>query len=421
MLRHPVLFLVYYTLYGLVRAMLRYYYREIRVEGFPERDPKGPLIVLSNHPNAMMDPLLIVSRLRRPVFFLANAGLFRHPFANWFLNTFYCIPVERPKDVDRPIDNADSFRRAREHLEGGGALYIAPEGTSYREYRLRPLKTGTARIALDLLRSGKTKEVHFLMAGIQYAAPPAFRSRLLLRYAPLLTLRREDLSGDITDWEHVSELTLRLKHRMESLLPHGSPDQDAALTIAAGMLAPALRTPDWSSRLYALRDHLHHQDESPGAWVEGLGALLREKGLAELDPAWLSVLPRRPIFRWLLAPLSAWVLLHHLPFFGLAEWLRHRLGADPVYDATVRSLSGLVFLPLSLGLWYAIYASLEWGALAVWGYLMALLALGPWSWQQAQPWKDDQSQRRLRRAALADPAWRSRLEAHLMPLTKRWP
>jgi hypothetical protein len=208
---------------------------------------------------------------------------------------------------------------------------------------------------------------------------------------------------------------------MESLLPHGSPEQDTALTSASGMLAPALRTPDWSSRLYALRDHLHHQDESPGAWVEGLGALLREKGLAELDPAWLSGPTQRPLFRWLLAPVSAWVLLHHLPFFGLPEWLRRRLGADPVYDATVRSLAGLIFLPLILGLWYAIYASLEWETLAVCGYLTALLALGPWSWQQAQAWKEDQSRRRLRKAGLADPAWRGRLEAHLMPLTKRWP
>lgn len=415
MLRRGLLHLFYYTLHSLVRIWLWLYYREIRVEGFPARVPKGPLLVLSNHPNAMMDPYLIVSRLYRKVFFLANAGLFRHPFANWFLNTFYCIPIERPKDVDRPIDNADSFRRSREHLEAGGALYIAPEGSCYREYRLRPLKTGAARIALDLLRSGKVKELHILMAGVVYADPPAFRSRLAMRFAPVFTLRREDLQGDITDWGHVAELTLQLRHTMESLLPHGGEALDAALTRAAGQVRPALQGRDWMERLFAMHGHLQALGDGAGAWVDGLESLLGEKDLAHLDPDWL-VGRRLSTLRFILTlPLAGLVLAHFPLLFGLAEWIRRRLGADMVYDATVRYLAALVLLPLNLWLWLTLLP--DWPAPVKWGYVLGLLVLGPLAWQEMRAWRDHRAHDAFGKAARQDPDWHGRLERHLRPLS----
>ena len=176
-----MLTIIYYILYALVKTGLWVYYRMDTPRGLPEQEPRGPLIVLGNHPNALIDPFMVVSRLVRPVFFLGNASLFKHWFANWFLNTFYTIPIERPKDVGgRPVNNAQAFQRSREHLMKGGALYIAPEGTSEREYRLRPIKTGAARIALNVLQADPNQRVGFLLGGITYQDHPAFRSRVSL-------------------------------------------------------------------------------------------------------------------------------------------------------------------------------------------------------------------------------------------------
>lgn len=398
---------VYYSLYGLVKTALAIFYREIRVEGLPPQEPKGPLIVLSNHPNTLMDPFLVVSRLQRPVFFLANASLFSHPFANWFLNTFYCIKVERQKDVNRPIDNAVAFARSRRHLESGGALYIAPEGTCYWEYRLRPLKTGAARIALDVLKTGHCREITFLMAGIHYHAPADYRSRVYMRFSTL-TLRREDLHGDLTDWQHVSDLTQRLQQEMERLIPHADTEADAALREIVDLTQPRLwAAADWVEGIYRFRDQAIGRGSEIANWLAALRDVLARKGLRRLDPRWLAGQQRS---RWkvLAFPVAGLVLLHHLFIYGLPELVRRRLKADSEYDSTIRYLGGIVGYLLGAPMLYYIGKSALGPGWMLWGWWITVLALGPWAWQQGVRYVHRKDWRRYQRSA-RDEAWSAEL------------
>ncbi len=91
-----------------------------------------PGLLLSNHPNTMIDALRAAASNGPQVFFLANASLFAHPVLNWLLNKLYCIPIQRPKDVkgEQPLRNEQSFARSYAHLARGGTMYIAPEGGS---------------------------------------------------------------------------------------------------------------------------------------------------------------------------------------------------------------------------------------------------------------------------------------------------
>jgi glycerol-3-phosphate O-acyltransferase/dihydroxyacetone phosphate acyltransferase len=416
MLRNPILFSVYYFLYGLVKTLLVIYYRPIRTEGFPSKEPTGPLIILSNHPNALMDPLVIVSQFRRPVYFLANAGMFRHPFANWFLNTFFCIPIERPKDVGRPLNNADSFRRSREHLESGGALFIAPEGTCFREYRVRPLRTGTARIALDLLRTGRVKEVNFLLAGINYSDPPSFRSQLMVRFAPIITLRAEDLKSVKGDWEEVTMLTDRLHKAMTSLVPHTTDELDEQLSLSAAIFRPVSRKANWAKTLYQLRDQIAKMGSGASEWVNTFQHILLEEGITSLDPAWL----KKP-FRWFPtvvgAPLAIWVLFHHMLIFGLPELLRRLAKVDKVYDATVRYMSGMISYPLGIFVLHVLLKPFLGDGPWLWPYILLILFLGPWSWQIGQSLADLKSSIHFRSAMLRNPVWAERVRQILEPLS----
>jgi hypothetical protein len=373
---------VYYSLYGLVKTAIYVFYREIRVEGLPTDEPKGPLIVLSNHPNTLMDPFLVVSQLRRPVFFLANASLFRHPFANWFLSTFFCIKVERPQDVGRPIDNARAFQKSRLHLESGGALYMAPEGTCFWEYKLRPLKTGVARIALDSLQAGACREITFLLAGIHYESPAHFRSRSVLRFSTFV-LKREALHGDITDWQHVSDLTARLQEGMEQLLPHAGGEADTALRAKMSLLVPEIsETPDWMALLYRYREATHLKGSEQANKLAALREVMSRKKLPKLNTRWLS--GHRP--HWWQMPvygLAGLVLLHHIVIYGLPELVRVFLRADSVYDSTIRYLGGIVgYLVGAPMLLFIGMAALGTGWM-VWCWWIAVLALGPWAWQKA--------------------------------------
>ena len=67
------------------------YYR-IRYGG--EAVPRaGPVLLVANHPNSLLDPVLVVAAARRPVRFLAKAPLFVDPKVGWLVKAAGAIPV----------------------------------------------------------------------------------------------------------------------------------------------------------------------------------------------------------------------------------------------------------------------------------------------------------------------------------------
>ncbi len=411
---NPLLTLIYYTLYALVKTGLWVYYRIDSGQGLPAKEPEGPLIVLGNHPNALIDPYMVVSRLTRPVFFLGNASLFKHWFANWFLNTFYCIPIERPKDVGgRPIDNAQAFRRSREHLMSGGALYIAPEGTSEREYRLRPIKTGAARIALDVLQADPTQKVGFLLGGVTYQDHPSFRSRVSLHFDHL-EMGVADLPGPADEWATVEWLTQLLEQKMRALLIHSDPEIDDQLMHSQELIRPWLEGTDWRRRLQTLQGFLLQLGDRAASWNSTLSHLISAKQLTSVDPRWLD--RKEPVIRLVFLPLAFVVLLHHLLIYGLPELLKRGLKLHLVYDATVRYLGGLIGYLVGVPLlwWLMGRVCSTWEVRFVW--IGFVLALGPWSWQQWLFFQRIRQWWSFRKAA-RDPQWLEAFRTHLSPLT----
>lgn len=175
-----------------VQLALRVFFRRIEIR-HPERlQESGPLLVAANHPNTLMDPLLVAANRRRgQLFFLAKSTFFQNPVSRWFFEHSNCIPVYRRQDAESgaadvtPDElaalNEKAFGRSYDHLERGGLLMIFPEGTSISERRLRPLKTGAARIALGAeARRDFQLGIRILPIGLNYSAPTRFRSDVLV-------------------------------------------------------------------------------------------------------------------------------------------------------------------------------------------------------------------------------------------------
>jgi glycerol-3-phosphate O-acyltransferase / dihydroxyacetone phosphate acyltransferase len=64
---------------ALCRLMLRVFFRRVDAVGLENVPDSGPLLMVANHPNGLMDPLLLLSRSPRPVSFMAKEPLFRMP------------------------------------------------------------------------------------------------------------------------------------------------------------------------------------------------------------------------------------------------------------------------------------------------------------------------------------------------------
>ena len=131
----------------IARASARIYYR-IRVEG--EAPPQtGPVLFVANHPNSLIDPVLVAAAADRPLRFLAKAPLFEERLVGPLMRATGSIPVYRRQDDPDLMDrNASVFEAVHAAIADGAAVGIFPEGLSHSEPSLGRLRTGAARIAL---------------------------------------------------------------------------------------------------------------------------------------------------------------------------------------------------------------------------------------------------------------------------------
>lgn len=112
------------------RLVLRVFYRRVEAAGLGRVPASGPTILVLNHPNGLMDPLLLLCLSPRPVSFLAKSPLFTMPFVSLFVKAFGSIPVYRPQDADADVRrNRETFAKARELLKRGGVLALFPRGS----------------------------------------------------------------------------------------------------------------------------------------------------------------------------------------------------------------------------------------------------------------------------------------------------
>ena len=149
----------------------------------------GPVLLCINHPNNLIDSLLVGAVLPRKVHYLATAALFRNPLVARFLAACGAIPVYRKQDDPDKMDrNADAFAACFRALERGQLVGIYPEGTTHSESRVQRIKTGAARIALDYQAAGRGAPLTLIPVGITFEARKAFRGHVRLSFGEPIAL-----------------------------------------------------------------------------------------------------------------------------------------------------------------------------------------------------------------------------------------
>lgn len=192
----------------------------------------GPVLLVANHPNSLLDPMLVVAAARRPVRFLAKAPLFDDARIGWAVKAVGAIPVYRRQDDATQMDrNADMFRAAYDVLGQGGAVGLFPEGISHNQPGMVPLKTGAARLALGAAaRVGRAFPI--VPVGIVLRDKAIFASEALsLRGARVAW---DDLAGrGPDDAEAVHRLTGRIDDALRAVTVNLAAWEDGPLVECA--------------------------------------------------------------------------------------------------------------------------------------------------------------------------------------------
>ena len=109
----------------------------------------GPVLLCINHPNNLIDSLLVGAVVPRKVHYLATAALFRTRLSARLLAALGVIPVYRKADdPDRTDRNVELFAACHQAFDRGRLIAMYPEGATRAEAHAQRIKTGAARIAL---------------------------------------------------------------------------------------------------------------------------------------------------------------------------------------------------------------------------------------------------------------------------------
>src|SRR5438445_12642840 len=216
---------------AVLKLALRVYFRRIEVVGLDNIPRDTAVIFVLNHPNALVDPVFLLCLAPRRVSFVAKAPLFRIPVIGYFVRALDSLPAYRRQDEGQNVGrNLETFAAARRLLARGGTIGICPEGVSHNQPRLKPLKTGAARIALGAVSSGEAIDLQIVPVGLYYTEKTTFRSSALLYFGEPLPVAPVALEPDGTPpREAVRELSDRVESALRDVILHA--EQEEALSL----------------------------------------------------------------------------------------------------------------------------------------------------------------------------------------------
>ncbi len=345
-----------------ITLCLRVFYRKIEAPGLEGVPPEGPLLLVANHGNALLDPLLLLSLVPRPLSFLAKHTLFDTPVIGAVTRRIGGLPVYRRQDAPGEAGrNEETLEACRRILERGGAVCLFPEGISHDRPRLEALKTGAARIFLGARRSG-SPPVRLIPAGINFEAKTVFRSRVLVVFGGDVTAR--DLpEGDPTP-AGVEILTRRIEEALGALVPGLDSWEELEFVRGIKDLHLGRREGTLAEEAPILKRFIegyrHYRRTRPDEvreirirWNAYRRQLARfsvteeQLDLAQTPTRAARFLLTSALVIGLVLPLAAAGFLIHLIPFLLTGWMERTLNRHPDQSATFRLILGVVLFPLT--------------------------------------------------------------------------
>lgn len=399
-------------IHAAISIALRLFFRRIETTNVEKVPPDKPIIFVLNHPNGLVDPALVFVSLPRRVSFLAKSTLFTIPVGGAIIRGLEALPVYRRIDADGDMSkNLETFRVCRELLAQNRCIAIFPEGISHDETKLKPIKTGAARIALGALgvRSEPPAvagglaaqensenittnneqlttdriDLKIMAVGLFYTSKTAFRSEVLIRYGEIFDVTPVELDEN---GEPPHEEVQKLTDKIENVLRNVTLNLESAEELDTVLKAEALFSSVYENLLFketlthsfrrlqslAEKYKLLGQNEPEKMRVlnEKITAYENDLKSSGVTAESLSVLqhPTWYVFRYLvlrlfliilLAPLAVLGAIIHSPAYVFSNFIGLMFkthGADAA-GSTYKIVAAMVFMPLTwlitaLTVWY---------------------------------------------------------------------
>ncbi|MFC3414699.1 lysophospholipid acyltransferase family protein [Algoriphagus hitonicola] len=318
----------------LVKIALHLYFKKIRISG-KENIPKNiPIILVANHQNALIDPLLLATHTRLRPWFLTRASVFKNPIAAKILHLIRMLPVYRVRDGFSTIQqNQKTFEATFEVLKKNGTVIIFAEGSHSMIRNLRPLSKGFTRMAFGLKEKYPQLQPVILPVAIEYSAHQRTGSRVRISFGKAIPVDMpHSQSGKLTKAVENS-----LKQMVVTI-----PDEDYEGTLEKLLEAQV----DVTDREAVAKFQSNHQVEQKISNPSGL---------------------RNKVMK-----------IFHFPLYWVWLWISPKI-EDRVFEGTFKFLIGFFLAPI----WYIILICLVLGsAIPTWSLTFLMMAVISLFWNK---------------------------------------
>lgn len=187
---------------------------------------KGPLLIASNHPNSFLDAVILTTLFDKPVISLARGDAFKNKFIFKVLRGLNILPVYRLSEgAENLHTNYHTFDQCKEIFKKNGVVLIFSEGLCINEWKLRPLKKGTARLAIDCWAEGIDLKV--LPTGINYHSFREYGKIVRLHFGNIID--KKILSDYNLNGHNINQFNQTLQNELCKLVDEFHPDDKKSI------------------------------------------------------------------------------------------------------------------------------------------------------------------------------------------------
>ena len=183
----------YYCMRAYIALGLDFYYKKILVKGKKNITKNKAILFISNHPNALIDPLLVATHSSRNMFYLTQAGVFKSKIVKKILESVNMIPVYRVRDglssKNLKSYNDEIFQYCYQILNKKQALLIYVEGSHNFRRKVRPFKKGFTRILFGAMDKYNDLEIDIIPVGMNYTNVDGYASKVSINYGKAIAFR----------------------------------------------------------------------------------------------------------------------------------------------------------------------------------------------------------------------------------------